>query len=388
MNAGPSLFFLTHDISFFISHRLPIAKGALAKGFTVTVAGPDEGSALALTDHGIRHVPLSMPRGFLNPVGQLRSIGTIWSLLKRERPDIVHLIASKPVIMGGVMSRALGLSSVAAISGLGHVFIDQSLRSRIMRQFVLLGYRVAIAHSRCHTIFQNETNRELMFGIGVDPARTILIPGSGTDVERFDPTPAENAEPVVLLPARMLWTKGVREFCEAAAILKASGTKAHFRMVGDPYLGNPASLDPNALREIVDGGLVEWAPHTERIEAELRKSDIVALPSHGEGFPKTLIDAAAAGRAVVTTDLPGCRDAIIPGETGLLVEPHSAEDLAAKIAVLVEDTDLRRRMGAAGRKLAEQRYRIQDVVERHIGLYHAALSGAAQQTTKRGSANS
>lgn len=376
MKAVPTLLFLTHDVGFFLSHRLPVAKAAVAKGFAVAVAGPDEGHALALAEHKIRHIPLSMPRGLMNPIGQLQSIGRIWSLLEHERPDIVHLIASKPVIIGGVMSRMLGLSSVAAVSGLGHVFIDPSLRSRIVRQIVLLGYRFAIAHSRCHTIFQNETNRQLMLGIGVDPARTILIPGSGTDVGRFDPSPAENTEPLVLLPARMLWTKGVGEFCEAAKILKASGTMARFRMVGDPYRGNPASLDPGALRKIADGGVVEWAPHTNRIEAELRQSDIVVLPSHGEGFPKTLIDAAAAGRAVVTTNLPGCRDAIIPGETGLLVEPHNAADLAAKIGVLVGDPDLRRRMGAAGRKLAEQRYRIEDVVEGHLRLYAAALSDA------------
>lgn len=371
-----SILFVTHDVGFFVSHRLPIAIAAQEKGYNVAVVGPSGNIIGALSDHHIRHIPLEMPRGLMQPIRQAMAIVELARIFRQNRPTLVHLVASKPVILGGIIARAMRIPSVAAISGLGHVFIEDGFKAKAMRRLVLFGYRLALAGQQSHAIFQNEVNRAQFVANGINPERTVLIRGSGTDISRFDPSPSQNIVPVVLLPARMLWTKGVREFCEAAKILVADGIKARFRLVGDPYCGNPASIEPHILETLIEGSAIQWDGHVSDIAKAMHEADIVVLPSYSEGFPKTLVDAAAAGRATVTTDIPGCRDAIEPGVTGLLVQKRDSLDLSLKIRQLIDNVELRRTFGANGRALAERAFSIEKIVGQHLDLYEKVTDRA------------
>lgn len=373
-----SILFVSHDIGFFVSHRLAIAIAAQQRGYRVAVVGPAENGVEVLRAHAIRHIAWQIPSGLNHPFRQARTLLELADIFGRERPDLVHLIASKAVILGGAIARVRRISSVSAISGLGHVFIDDSIRSTLLRRLVLLGYRFALSGPLSYTIFQNEANQSLFVCNGISPDHSVLIRGAGTDISRFDPSPSGNVVPVVLLPARMLWTKGVGEFCEAARLLAAAGVKARFRLVGDPYPGNPASIEPNRLEALIANSPIEWIRRVSDVAEIMHKCDIVALPSYSEGFPKTLIDAAAAGRATVTTDIPGCRDAIEPGETGLLVNARDSADLALKIRHLVEDSELRRKMGQKGRQLAEKAFAIENIVDQHLELFDTIICRAAE----------
>jgi glycosyltransferase involved in cell wall biosynthesis len=222
-------------------------------------------------------------------------------------------------------------------------------------------------------IFQNPHNREIFERAAIVGRRAVTIRGSGADLALFDPSPCINEEPVVALPARMLWTKGVGEFVEAAKILRASGVRARFMLAGDTDAGNPASIEAAQLRSWDESGAVEWIGYRTDIAAFLREIDLVVLPSYLEGLPKTIIDAAAAGRATVTTDVPGCRDAIVDQETGLLVRVRDSGDLAEKIAVLLHDTERRRAMGRAARDFAEREFAIERIVDQHLDSYARLL---------------
>jgi glycosyltransferase involved in cell wall biosynthesis len=374
-----TLFFLVNDAGFFLSHRLELALEATRRGFRAAVICPRDDNAGRLADHGIEHLELAMPRGRGGLIAELKAMLALYRLLRADRPTVLHLITSKPIIVGGLVARLLGIPVVAAVSGLGHVFIERSLKAAVMRRLVLMGYRAALKRDGAFVIFQNEDNRDLFEQAGINGGRDVLIRGSGTALERFDPAPRVNANAIVVLPARMLWTKGVGEFVEAARVLRGKGYQAEFQLVGDPDPGNPASIPRSTLEAWSNEGIVRWQPHRTDIEAVLRDCDIVVLPSYLEGLPKTLIDAAASGRAVVTTDVPGCRHAIVPRETGLLVRPRDAGDLAEKIAVLLDDRALCSRMGSAGRRLAEREFGLDRVTEQHFALYERAV--AAREVT-------
>ena len=370
---GDRLLYIVNDAGFFCSHRLPIALAARAEGYDVAVACPGDGKAARITDAGIAHIDLPLGRGKLDPAGEVVAVRALDRVVAGFAPALVHLITSKPIIYGGLVTRRRRIPAVAAVSGLGHVFIDDSAKSRLLRRAALLGYRLAMDRPGLHPIFQNRDNLALFEQAGAVREAPTLIRGSGADLARFDPAPVANRVPRLVLPARMLYAKGVAEFVEAARMLRARGVAAEFVLVGDPDPANPASIPEAQLRAWHAEGVVSWEGYRSDIEEVMRQSDIVVLPSHNEGFPKTLVDAAAAGRAVVTNDVTGCRDAIIPGETGLLVRPLDAEDLMRGMRELIEDSDRRLAFGAAARKLAEEHYAIEAIVAQHLDLYRKAL---------------
>jgi glycosyltransferase involved in cell wall biosynthesis len=367
-----SIFFVVNDAGFFLSHRLELALEAARRGYRTAVVCPRDARSARFADYGIEHLEVPMPRARGGVLAELRALLALFRLLRARRPTLLHLITAKPIIVGGAVARVLGIPVVAAVSGLGHMFIESSAKAGLIRRLILLGYAVALRRKAAFPIFQNEDNRDLFERAGINGGREVLIRGSGAALERFDPTPREGDRPVAVLPARMLWTKGVGEFVEAARILRARGYDAEFRLVGDPDPGNPASIPVATLEDWNREGVVRWLAHRADIEAVLHDSDLVVLPSYLEGLPKTLVDAAAAGRAVVTTDVPGCRHAIVPDETGLLARPRDAADLADKIARLLDDAGLRARMGMAGRRLAEREFQLSRIVEQHMELYERA----------------
>ena len=372
------LLFIAPDPAFFVSHRLNLATAALKQGYRVAVACPPGHAVANIIEAGAEHVPFPIVRRSTNAFRELGTILAMGRAIRNYGAGLVHLITSKPILYGGMWCRLLGIPSVSAVSGLGYLFVTSSLHARILRRLVKAGYKFALNGPKSHVIFQNQDDLALFRSSGIvthDRAR--LIAGSGTDLSVFRQIQLPPGRTVVALPARMIGDKGVMEFIEAARILRASGVDALFRLIGDPDPGNPTTLTETQLRGYVDEGVVEWKPHTADIATALAQAHIVVLPSYREGFPKTLIDAAAAGRASVTTDVPGCRDAIIEGETGLLCTARDGVDLARVLRPLIEDRELQKRMGAAARQHAETCFDVNSVTADHLKLYEGAIRSAA-----------
>ena len=374
MNRG--LLFVVNEASFFLSHRLPLAVAARKEGYRVHVATRPGDSVNRLVELGFEHHSLAISRSGGNPLAEIRSALALLALFRRIKPAIVHLVTIKPVLYGGIAARLAGISAVvAAISGLGFVFSGSSWRAQILRPLVTALYRLALNHRNLRVIFQNPTDKQVFMGLGlVDECRTTLIPGSGVDLSEYSSSPEPAGVITVVLAARLLRDKGVIEFVHAARQLRCEGMQARFLLVGEPDPGNPSSVTSDDIAGWKLEGNVEFLGFRQDIPALFSKSHIVALPSYGEGLPKVLAEAAACGRPIVTTDCPGCRDAIEPDVTGLLVPPRNAPALAAAIRRLIEDPALRQSMGSAGRRLAERVYSIEMIVESHIGIYRALLA--------------
>ncbi len=375
MSASPvpqTLLFVVNSPSFFLSHRLPIANAARAAGYDVQVAtmgGDEVGRIVAL---GFAHHELPMTRSGINPVAELRTVLAIWALFRRLRPDIVHLVTIKSVIYGGLAARAARVPAVvAAISGLGFVFIARGVRASIVRGIAVRSYRMALNHARLRAVFQNASDRDALIDLGiVKPEQCVVVRGgSGVDLAEFTSLPEPTTTPVVAMAARLLVDKGVREFVDAAKLLRMRGVAAHFRLAGDVDPGNAATIGATELDRWRAAGMVEILGQRRDVAALFAAANIVVLPSYREGLPKVLIEAAACGRAVVTTDVPGCRDAIEPGRTGLLVPPRNAVALADALERLIADSDLRSTMGRMGRELAEREFDVCRVIESHLTIY-------------------
>jgi glycosyltransferase involved in cell wall biosynthesis len=364
------LLYVAPTAGFFLSHRLPIALAAQEAGYAIHVACPASPDTVRLTGFGFAHHPVPIVRGSFSPRKEPASLLALVRLMRLLRPDLAHLITAKPALLGGIAARLTGTPTVAAITGLGHIFTHDDARARAMRRVLLAGYRFGLGHRRNHFIFQNRDDCAIFEGAGLlHVADSTIIAGSGVDLQAIKPRPLPAGPALALMPCRMLRDKGVAEFVEAARLLRAAGSAARFRLLGDPDPDNPVSLTPAELGRIAAEGVVEWQPHSDRIADELAQASLVVLPSYREGFPKTIIDAAAAGRAALTTDVPGCRDAIVPGVTGELCRVRDAAALADVMAPLLGDPARLARMGVAAREHAEAHFGIEQVVATHLALY-------------------
>ncbi len=374
------LLFVINDLAFLISHRLPVTLAASEAGFEVHIAAPEDiASERELAGSGFHLHRLGMHRHKTNPVAELRSFWEIYRTYRRLKPDIVHLVTIKPVLYGGIAARFARVPAViSAISGLGYIFIGSSPRSRIFSVFAKPLYRFALGHGTQRVIFQNDSDRITIEGLGVDLSGKVeMIPGSGVDLEVFAPAPEPEGPVTVVVPSRLLRDKGIVEFVEAARILKRQGSPARFVLVGDAPRENPSSIDRDVLEAWRTEGVVEFWGFRSDMPEVYRQSHIVVLPSYREGFPKVLIEAAACGRAVVTTDVPGCRDAIRADQTGRLVPVRDSTALADAMRGLIDDRQLRLRMGIAGRALAERAFSVDEVTRRHLDIYRGLCSGSA-----------
>lgn len=375
---GNSLLIVVNDPGFFVSHRLPIAIEAKQQGFEVGAATPEGDAVATIESAGITHYPIRMTRSGVNPFDELRSVLSIAQVIRRTRPDIVHLVTIKPVLYGGIVARMLRVPAlVSAVSGLGTAFTDGGGPVAFLRKWLALTlYRLALKHGNQRVIVQNQSDRAVLTEYaGLVPEKTLLLRGSGVDLEKFAFRPEPRGPVVALFAARLLASKGIREFVDAARRLGERGSTIEFCIAGLPDPGNPSSVTQEEFESWDDAENIRTLGHRTDMENVLAEASIVALPSYyGEGLPKVLIEAAACGRAVITTDFPGCRDAIEPGRSGLLVAPRSSDELADAIESLAGDPETRRAMGRAGRALAEKEYDIRHIVERHIDAYHALLA--------------
>lgn len=372
MSAARRLLFVVNNPAFFMSHRLPVAQAAQRAGYDVHVATMDGPAVADIVALGMTHHVIPMTRSGKRPLQELGTLLALLRLFRRLRPRVVHLVTIKPVLYGGIAARLARVPGmVAAISGLGFVFLSNTLKMRLVRSVVARLYRLALGHPNSRVIFQNASDRDLLKSLGaVRDEQVVLIRGAGVDLDQCQALPEPAAPPVVAtMVARLLRDKGVWEFVEAARLLRARGVPVTMRLVGGVDAGNPTSATPAEVEAWQREGCVEALGERSDVPQLYAASHIAVLPSYREGLPKSLIEAAACGRAVVTTDVPGCRDAIDPDRTGLLVPVRDPQALADAIARLVDDAALRQSMGAAGRALAEREFNIERVARIHVELY-------------------
>ncbi len=372
MTAGRRLMFVVNNPAFFMSHRVPLAQAAQRAGYDVHVATMDGPAVADIEALGMTHHAIPMTRSGKHPLQELGTLLALVRLFRRVRPDVVHLVTIKPVLYGGIAARLARVPGmVAAISGLGFVFLSDTLKMRLVRSVVARLYRIALGHPNSRVIFQNANDRDLLKSLGaVRDGQVVMIRGAGVDLDAYRALPEPAAPPVVVtMVARLLRDKGVQEFVQAAGMLRQRGVPVTMQLVGGVDAGNPASATQDEVEAWQRDGAVQALGERSDVPELYAASHIAVLPSYREGLPKSLIEAAACARAVVTTDVPGCRDAIEPGETGLLVPVRDAQALADAIARLAEDATLRQAMGKAGRALAEREFNIDQVARIHVALY-------------------
>jgi glycosyltransferase involved in cell wall biosynthesis len=362
---------------FFVSHRLALATGAMELGDEVNVAASlqgdlDLGTNSIFAKAGIRFHELHFSRSGSGPLELVRNISELTRLFRRVEPDIIHLITLKPVLLGGIVSRFIGIKGVVmAIPGRGSVFSARGLIASLRRWLVLWSYRLAYRAGNTRVIVQNTEDRDYFVGNRIFKSADVrLIRGSGVDLRRFEFRPEPQGTPVIVLASRMLREKGVEDFVAAARELKRSGHVARFVLVGEPDPGNPGTHTREQLEAWARHGAVEWWGFRPDMENVFAECHLVCLPTfYGEGVPKVLIEAAAAGRAIVTTDIPGCRDIVQHDHNGLLVPPHDARQLASALGSLISDPVRRRAMGAQGHLRAKQEFDVRIVVEQTLQVY-------------------
>lgn len=372
------LFLVTEDW-YFLSHRLYLAQACRGRGWDVVVATQVNNGRDAIEREGLRIASITVRRGGKNPLTELRTLLQIVRIYRRERPDIVHHVALKPVIYGSLAAMAAGRPVVInAVAGMGHAFSADSLSSKIVRRLVQGLLRFCLRGRKSWLILQNRDDARTMTEERlIRPDRLTVIPGSGVDPERFKPAPEPEGDVVIAVVCRMIREKGIYEAVDALRDLKERGLRARLWLVGDPDTENPSGVSPDTLRQWDREGIAEWLGHQSDIAAIWAQAHIAALPTYyREGIPKSLIEAAACGRPIVTTDMPGCRDLVTDGANGLLVPPRDAAALADALESLIESPETRRRMGAAGRDAVERLYTEEKVVQATLDLYDRALAEA------------
>ena len=370
---------------YLYNFRLSTALQLKEEGHEVVMLSPPGEFGDRFAGHGMRWVRLSMDRASLNPVREALMLRQLVGLLKVERPDLLHNFTVKCAVYGAFAARAAKVPAVVnAVAGMGYVFSSDRPKARMLRPFIKLLMRGTLGGGHSRLILQNPDDVEALTASRLVPLQKIrLIRSSGVDTTRFSPAASDGAgssRPLrVLLAARLLWDKGIREFVHAAELMKQRGRNVEFVLAGTPDSGNPRSVDGREVEQWHARGLVSWLGHVEDMPALLHSVDVMVLPSYyGEGVPRSLIEGAASGLALVTTDLPGCREVVAQhGVDGLHVAPRDANSLAESLALLDDDRDLLRRLGDCARRKALADFDERVVIGKTLEVYDELLRDMA-----------
>lgn len=377
----PRLLYFVNIPRFFVSHRLPLAQAAQAAGYEVhiTTSSHDTENVARIQASGLTYHPLTMSQHGTNPLNEVKALQSTIALYRRLKPDIVHQVSIKPVLYGGLAARVVGIPAmVSAMSGLGYVFIGPGTKPRLLRLLVTPLLKTALSHRNSRMIFQNPDDQARFIRLGlIEAARTVLIRGSGVDTNVFTAQPEPDDTPVVMFAGRLMWPKGLGDFVEAARRLKG---QARFVVVGYPEPTSPDSVPLDELETWQREGLIEWWGKRDDMPRVYSQAHVVCLPStYGEGVPKVLIEAAACGRPIVTTDTPGCREIARGGQNALLVPPYDVKALTVALERLIHDGNLRRALGAKGRQIVEAEFSLTLVNTATLGVYADLLGNGLRR---------
>ena len=376
----PRLLMVLNDAPFFITHRLPVALAARDAGFDVHVAAPhDDGPVEVMRREGLCHHDIPLRRGARRVGGELALILALWRIVGIIRPDVLHAVTMKPVLYAGLVARLRRVPAVVhAITGLGHLFLIEGLAARLQRAIVKRLYRFALGHRNAVAIFQNPDDLALFQNNHlVDSAITVMIRGCGVDMTHFAQRLEPEGKPIVVFPARILGSKGVHEFVSAA---RQHHDVADFLLVGRTDPDNPTDVGEAGIRAWEQEGILTWKGFAEDMPEALAQSNIVCMPSYREGLPRVLIEAAAIGRAIVTTDVPGCREIVHHEENGLLVPAGDRDGTAAAVKRLIDDPILRGQLGARGRVVAETEFPVEMFIRQSLDVYRRVLPATFSQS--------
>jgi glycosyltransferase involved in cell wall biosynthesis len=366
---------------YLYNFRRSLAQALVHAGNDVLLLSPPGPYGTKLIGLGFRWEALPMDRRSLNPWSEIRLLIRLWSLFRREKPDLVHGFTIKAAVYGSLAARVAGVSArVSAVAGMGYVFTSDDAKARVLRPLVRVLLALAMGGKRARLVLQNPDDVQQFVDAGLVSRDAIrLIPSSGVDCGRF--TVDSNTRPKpdqplrVLLAARLLKQKGLYEFAEASRLLKLRGLNVVCILAGTPDAGNPDSVSEATVLHWVELGLVEWLGHVDDMVPLLQSCNVMALPSYyGEGLPRSLIEAGASGLAVVTTDMPGCRQAIEPNRTGLLIPPRDAGALAEALEHLDRDRAFTAQLGSEGRQRVLAEFDEQIVIFKTLEIYKEVLS--------------
>ncbi|GAA0708272.1 glycosyltransferase family 4 protein [Dokdonella soli] len=370
---------------YLYNFRRSLALELQSAGYAVLLISPAGDYGQKLRDLGLRWEAVPMHRRSLNPLREVRLLAYLFRLFRREKPVMVHGFTIKCAVYGSLAARLAGVPArINAVAGMGYVFTSSTPKARALRPLVRRLLRAALGGTHARLILQNPDDVRLFERAKlIDPANIRLIPGSGVDCTHFTPSgasvaPSSMVRPRVLLAARLLWDKGLAEFVDAARALRARGHAIQFLLAGTPDPGNPATVPTDTVRSWVAQGVLEWLGHVEDVRALLASVDVVVLPSYREGLPKSLIEAAACGLPLVTTDVPGCREVVTDGVNGLLVPVRDSSGLATAIARLINDPALAARLGQAARVKALADFDERIIIDRTLNVYRELLGESPQ----------
>ena len=362
---------------YLFNFRQSLAAALRDAGHDVLLLSPPGAYGEKLRELGYRWEPAPMVRRSLNPLREYALVQWIRRLMEREQVDLVHGFTIKPAVYGSIAARLAGVPArVNAVAGMGYVFTSSTPLAMVLRPVIRRLFKAALGGDGARLILQNPDDIAMFSRARlVDPGKVRLIPGSGVDCRRFEPVSSRSGSHRfrVVLPARLLWDKGVAEYVEASRILRARGTPVEFLLAGEPDPGNPAAVPDTVVRGWVNDGLLQWLGHVNDMPALFHTVQAVVLPSYREGLPKGLIEAAACALPLVTTDVPGCREVVTHEQDGLLVPVKDAQALANAIARLQADPALCERLGTAARVKVLSLFDERTVIERTLGVYRELI---------------
>jgi len=374
MTRKPRILFVVNVDWFFLSHRLPLALAAKEAGCDVYVAAEETGKGKVIEQNGIRFIPFNTSTD--NNVFQDFGLGIrLFRLYRSIQPDLVHHVTIKPVLFGSFAARMAKIPAVVnALSGLGYLYINQSVKVRLARTLSSFVFKFGFHHPNTTLILQNDDDKALVLDYQlIDIQKIHIIRGSGVDINFFSFCLECSKNVRVVLPARMLWDKGVEEFVRAASLLKSKYPDVSFHLVGEPYPGNPNSIPLKWLNDCNKEENLHYEGYQVDMRRVYRESSIICLPSYREGLPKALLEAAAIGRPIVTTDAPGCREIVREGMNGYLVPVKDSIRLAERIEKLILEPGTRRKFGENGRRIVENKFTVERVISETLDIYKMLL---------------
>lgn len=379
---GRRLVFLVTEDWYFCSHRLPLAVAAKQAGYDVWVLTRVSEYGDIIRRAGLNLIPIFLERRSYNPFRDLIFVWKLTALYRQIKPDILHHVALKPIIYGSIAAYLSGYGQIMinAMAGMGFIFTSRQLHARILKFCIRHLLRLVLKPPNSRLLLQNSDDVRYVTETGIcDPNKIDLIRGAGVDTDKFFPATKVSMSPVVLLASRMLEDKGISVFVEAATILKKQRAGARFLLVGKGDKNNATSIPDWQLQQWHESGVVEWLGHRDDMPEVFASADLAVLPTtYGEGVPKFLIEAASCGLAIVATDWPGCREIVKHNISGLLIRPRDAAALAEAIKFLMENPAVRSRFGVAGRRLVEQEFSLERVIEQTLKLYGNEVTRAGK----------